>query len=220
MPAEGGNVARLESGALAVCVVTSNGLAPGRGHLDVAVAALEGGTTALQLRAPELSDEELRLLASELAQRCREAGVLFIVNDRLNVAAEVGAGAHVGQGDDPSEARRRIGSDVVLGISVSSPEQAMEAERAGADYLGVTIWATATKPEAAPVGVEGLRAVAEATSLPVVAIGGIDADNARDALEAGAAGVAVVSAVGAAPDPVAATRRLVEAVRAAGVGRR
>jgi thiamine-phosphate pyrophosphorylase len=210
----------LDDGSLAVYVVTSSGLAPGRGHRDVAVAAIEGGATALQLRAPELSDEQLRPLAWDLAEQCREAGVLFVVNDRVDVAARAGAGVHVGQGDDPSEARRRIGSEAVLGISVSSPGQANQAERAGADYLGVTVWATATKPEAAPVELEGLRAVVQATSLPVVAIGGIDADNASEALEAGAVGVAVVSAVGAAPDPVAATRRLVDAVRAAEVGRR
>ena len=213
-------MAAFETDSLAVSVVTSSGLAPGRGHRDVAVAAIEGGATALQLRAPELSDEQLGPLASDLAERCREGGVLFVVNDRLDVAAQTGAGVHVGQGDDHSEARRRIGSGAVLGISVSSPGQAVEAERAGADYLGVTVWATATKPEAAPVGVEGLRAVVDATSLPVVAIGGIDAGNAREALEAGAVGVAVVSAVGAAPDPVAATRQLVEAVRAAEVRRR
>lgn len=212
-------MAALESGSLAVYVVTSNGLAPGRGHRDVAVAAIEGGATAIQLRAPELSDEQLRPLASDLAERCREAGVLFVVNDRLDVAAQAGTGVHVGQGDDHLEARRRIGSEAVLGISVSSPGQAMEAERAGADYLGVTVWATSTKPEAAPVGIEGLRAVVDATSLPVVAIGGIDADNAREAVEAGAVGVAVVSAVGAAPDPVVATRRMVGSVRAAKVAR-
>jgi thiamine-phosphate pyrophosphorylase len=209
----------LETGSLAVYVVTSSGLAPGRGHRDVAVAAIEGGATAIQLRAPELSDEQLGPLATDLAERCREAAVLFVVNDRIDVAAHTGAGLHVGQGDDPSEARRRIGSEPVLGISVSSPAQAVEAERAGADYLGVTVWSTATKPEAAPVGIEGLRAVVDASSLPVVAIGGIDAGNAREALEAGAAGVAVVSAVGAAPDPVAATRHLVEAVRAPEVRR-
>ncbi|MEX2406356.1 MAG: thiamine phosphate synthase [Actinomycetota bacterium] len=213
-------MAALDSGSLAVYVVTSSGLAPGRAHRDVAVAAIEGGATALQLRAPELSDEQLQTVASDLAERCREAGVLFVVNDRLDVAAHTGAGVHVGQGDDHSEARRRMGSEAVLGISVSSPGQAVEAERAGADYLGVTVWATSTKPEAAPVGIEGLRAVANATSLPVVAIGGIDAENAREALETGAVGVAVVSAVGAAPDPVAATRRLVDAVRAAEVRRR
>lgn len=210
----------LDDGSLAVYVVTSSGLVSGRGHRDVAVAAIEGGATAVQLRAPELSDEQLRPLASDLAERCREAGVLFVVNDRVDVAARVDTGVHLGQGDDPSGARRRIGSGAVLGISVSLPEQAVDAARAGADYLGVTVWATATKPEAAPVGIEGLRAIVEVTSLPVVAIGGIDADNASEVLEAGAVGVAVVSAVGAAPDPVAATRRLVEAVRAAGVGLR
>jgi thiamine-phosphate pyrophosphorylase len=213
-------VAALDRGSLAVYVVTSSALAPGRGHRDVALAAIEGGATAIQLRASELSDEQLRPLASELAGRCREAGVLFVVNDRIDVAARMGAGVHVGQGDDPAEARRRIGSNAVLGISVSSPREAVEAQDAGADYLGVTVWATVTKPEAAPVGIEGLRAVVEATSLPVVAIGGIDADNASEALEAGAVGVAVVSAVAAAPDPVVATRRLVDAVRAAKVGRR
>lgn len=210
----------LDDGSLAVYVVTSSGLVSGRGHRDVAVAAIEGGATAVQLRAPELSDEQLRPLASDLAERCREVGVLFVVNDRVDVAARVDTGVHLGQGDDPSGARRRIGSGAVLGISVSLPEQAVDAARAGADYLGVTVWATATKPEAAPVGLEGMRAIVEVTSLPVVAIGGIDADNASEVLEAGAVGVAVVSAVGAAPDPVAATRRLVEAVRAAGVGRR
>ncbi len=210
----------LETGSLAVYVVTSSGLVPGRGHRDVALAAIEGGATAIQLRAPELSDEQLRPLASDLAERCREAGVLFVVNDRLDVATQAGAGVHVGQGDDPSEARRRIGSETVLGISVSSSEQAVEAERAGADYLGVTVWGTVTKPEASPIGIEGLRSVVDGTSLPVVAIGGVDADNARKALEAGAAGVAVVSAVGAARDPVTATRRLVRAVRAAEVRRR
>jgi thiamine-phosphate pyrophosphorylase len=210
----------LDDGSLAMYVVTSSGLAPGRGHLDVAMAAIEGGATAVQLRAPELSDEKLRPLAADLAERCRQAGVLFVVNDRVDVAARADAGVHLGQGDDPSGARLRIGSGAVLGISVSSPEQAVEAAHAGADYLGVTVWTTATKPEAAAVGLEGLRAVVEVTSLPVVAIGGIDAENASEALEAGAGGVAVVSAVGAAPDPVAATRRLVEAVRAAGVGRR
>lgn len=210
----------LDPRSLGIYVVTSAGMVAGRGHREVADAAIEGGATALQLRAPELADDELRSLASRLAETCRAAGVLFIVNDRVGIAAEIGAGAHVGQGDDPLAARDRIGPDGVLGVSVSTPEEALAAERAGADYLGVTVWASATKPEASPVGVDGLRAVVDATALPVVGIGGIDADNARGVLEAGAAGVAVVSAVGAAPDPVFATRRLVDAVRAAEVGRR
>jgi thiamine-phosphate pyrophosphorylase len=206
--------------SLRVYVVTSSGLAPGRGHRDVALAALRGGATAIQLRAPELRDEDLEPLAAELAARCRDAGVLFVVNDRVEVAAAVGAGAHVGQGDDPSAARARLGRASPLGISVSTVEEALAAADAGADYLGVTVWATPTKPEAAPRGIHGLRAVVDATRLPVVAIGGIDATNASEVILAGASGVAVVSAVGAAPDPVAATRALVEAVGGTGARER
>lgn len=199
---------------LGVYVITSVDLFPGRGHRDVALAAIEGGADAIQLRAPELSDDELLRLASELAAACRAARVLFVVNNRLDVAAESGAvGAHVGQGDDVSGVRRRLGSAGVLGVSVATPEEAHAAEAAGADYLGVTVWATPTKPEAVPRGVEGLRAVVDATTIPVVGIGGIDAGNAEQVLSAGAVGVAVISAVGAADDPVAATRDLVDAVR-------
>jgi thiamine-phosphate pyrophosphorylase len=213
-------MARLHPGSFRVYVVTSSGLVPGRGHLEVAAAALEGGASAIQLRAPELGDDALLATARELAGWCRRAGALFVVNDRVDVAAAVGAGAHVGQGDDPSSARARLGGDVALGISVSTPREAAAAERAGADYLGVTVWATPTKPEAEPMGLEGLRAVVGAVSLPVVAVGGVDAANAPAVLEAGAAGVAVVSAVGAASDPVAATRELVEAVTGGRSGER
>jgi thiamine-phosphate diphosphorylase len=101
----------------------------------------------------------------------------------------------------------------VLGISVAAPKQAEAAERAGADYLGVTVFATPTKAEAVPIGLDGLRSIVEGTSLPVIGVGGIHPSNARKVLATGAAGVAVVSAVGTASDPVAATRRLVEIVR-------
>jgi thiamine-phosphate pyrophosphorylase len=206
-------MARLDARALGVYVVTSSGLVPGRGHREVALAAIAGGATAVQLRAKELSDEELLPLARELAGRCRAAGVLFIVNDRVAVAMESGAdGVHVGQDQDAADVRRQIGPEAVLGVSVEDAAQAAAAEAAGADYLGVTVWSTPTKPDARPLGLEGLRRIAAATSLPVVGIGGIDASNAADVLAAGAAGVAVVSAVGAAEDPVAATRVLAEVV--------
>ena len=198
---------------LGVYVVTSSGLLPGRSHADVALAAIQGGADAIQLRAKELDDEALGRLASELAGACRDADVLFIVNDRIDVALAAGAdGVHVGQDDDPGRARARLGPDGVLGISVGSPEQAREAERAGADYVGVTVWQTATKPDAVPRGLDGVRAAVAATSLPVIGIGGITAANAADVIAAGAAGVAVISAVGAADDPVRATRELVDAV--------
>ena len=205
----------LDPRSLRVDVVTSADPA-GRGHLEIASAALEGGATALQLRAPELDDEALLPLASALAARCRGAGVLFIVNDRVEVAIASGAdGVHVGQDDDPERARDRLGSGRVLGISVGGPAEAEAAQRAGADYLGVTVWATATKPEARPHGLEGVREVVAATPLPVVGIGGITPGNAASVLRAGAAGVAVISAVAAAGDPVEAVRELRRAVDAA-----
>ncbi|HEV8572369.1 MAG TPA: thiamine phosphate synthase [Actinomycetota bacterium] len=200
--------------ALDVYVVTSAGRVPGRGHADVALAAASGGADAVQLRAPELSDDDLLAVARELAPYLRTRGVLFVVNDRVGVALQSGAeGVHLGQ-DDLSDLESARGGRLVLGISVESPDQARVAEKSGADYLGVTVWATATKPEARPVGLEGLRAVVAATALPVVGIGGVDPSNAAQVIGAGATGVAVVSAVGAAPDPVAATRALVELVGA------
>jgi thiamine-phosphate pyrophosphorylase len=203
--------------SLGVYVLTSAGLVPGRWHREVALAAIEGGADAVQLRAPELDDGELLPLAAEIAAACREAEVLFVVNDRVGVAIDGGAGGvHLGQGDELEDARERLGSDRVLGVSVATPDEARAAEGAGADYLGVTVWATETKPEARPQGLEGLRRIVTATSLPVVGIGGIDPSNAADVLEAGAGGVAVISAVGAAPDPVSATRRLAEVVRSYG----
>jgi thiamine-phosphate diphosphorylase len=199
----------LDPRTLGVYVVTSGLFGEGRDHRSVARAAIEGGATAVQLRAPELADAELLPVALDLASMCRRAGTLFLVNDRIDVALESGAaGVHVGQDADPTLARGRLGGDRVLGVSVGSVAEALAAERGGADYLGVTVWATPTKPEAVPRGVEGLRDLVAATPLPVVGIGGIFASNAKLVLEAGAAGVAVISAVAGASDPVAATREL------------
>lgn len=197
--------------ALGVYVVTSASF--GRDHRTLAFAAIEGGATAIQLRAPELDDAALLPVAVDLATACRESGLLSVVNDRLDVALESGAaGVHLGQDDDPSAARRRLGADRVLGVSVGGVDEAVAAERAGADYLGVTVWSTPTKPEAEARGLDGLTRIVAATSVPVVGIGGISATNALRVLEAGAAGVAVISAVAAAADPVQATRELVAIV--------
>ncbi|HZD69791.1 MAG TPA: thiamine phosphate synthase [Actinomycetes bacterium] len=199
---------------LDVYVVTAAGLVPGRSHAEVAVGAIEGGANAVQLRAPEHGDEELLPLARELADRCRERGVLFIVNNRVELALACGAaGVHLGRGDPWAAARPRVGPAFVLGVSVEDVDQARAAEAAGADYLGVTVFASATKPEAVAHGLRGLREISAATALPVVGIGGIGTANARQVLTAGAAGVAVISAVAGAPDPAAATRELVAAVR-------
>jgi thiamine-phosphate pyrophosphorylase len=200
---------------LKVYVVTAEGMVPGRGHAQVAAGAIAGGANAVQLRVEAaVPDRELAPLARELADRCRERGVLLVLNNRLDLAVEVGAGGvHLGQGDGWQHARDRLADEQVLGVSVDTPEQAELAAWAGADYLAATVWATATKPEAAPIGLEGFRKLAESTGLPLVGIGGIDASNARQVLEAGAAGIAVVRAVAAAPDPAEATRELVRVVR-------
>ena len=209
-------MSRIDPERFRVHVISSSGLVPGRGHIEVADAAIEGGADVVQLRAPELSDHELLSVAGKIERRCRRGHVLFVVNDRIDIAVAVKAGgAHVGQGDHPESARERLGPRGVLGISVATPGQAEAAERAGADYVGVTVFATPTKAEAVPIGLDGLRSIVESTSLRVVGVGGIDPSNAQKVLATGAVGVAVVSAVGMASDPVAATRRLIEAVRAA-----
>jgi thiamine-phosphate pyrophosphorylase len=208
MPAEGA-MARLGARALDLYVVTTGTLVPDRAHGEIAAAALEGGATAVQLRAPELGDDRLLPLAASIAARCAEAGATFVVNDRVEVAVDAGAaGVHLGQEDEVSGARASLGPDRILGVSVGSVEEAKEAERAGADYLGVTVWGTATKPKAVPLGLDGLREIASATALPVVGIGGIDASNATHVLAAGASGVAVIGAVAAAPDLAEAVREL------------
>jgi thiamine-phosphate pyrophosphorylase len=208
-------MARLQARALDLYIVTTGTLVSGRAHGEIAAAAIEGGATAVQLRAPELDDGRTLPIAEALARMCGDAGVLFLVNDRVDVALESrAAGAHVGQEDDPAGARARLGPERIVGVSVANAAEARLAEAADADYLGVTVWGTATKPEAVPIGLEGLRGVAEATALPVVGIGGIDAGNARDVLDAGAAGIAVISAVAEAPDPVEAVRELRAVVEA------
>ena len=204
---------RLDPHRLRVYVVTSATLVPGLGHREIAAAAIEGGATAIQLRAPELDDDALLPLAREIAAACRDRGILCIVNDRVEVAVSAGAdGAHVGQGDAPEAARASLGPDRVLGISVRDADQARAAAATGADYVGVTVWSTATKPDAEAKGLDGISAVAGATPLPVVGIGGIDPTNAPAVIQAGATGVAVISAVVAASEPVAATRALRDAV--------
>ena len=134
----------LDPHTLRLYVLTHADPARHRGHRDVAVAAVEGGATAIQLRAPDLEDRELVPLAEELRDLCRAAGVLFIVNDRPEVAAQVDAdGVHVGQRDDPSTARRRVHRGAIVGVSVQDVAQARAAVAAGADYLAVTMWRTA-----------------------------------------------------------------------------
>ena len=124
--------------SLRVYVLTSKGFVPGRSHRDVAEAALAGGATAVQLRAPELTDARLEPLAGELAERCRAAGALFVVNDRVPVAAAVGAGAHVGQADDPGAALLDMSMMILTGGRERTRDEfAALFERAGLRLLQV-----------------------------------------------------------------------------------
>ncbi|MBE3590622.1 MAG: thiamine phosphate synthase [Firmicutes bacterium] len=195
---------------LRLYLVTDHGLAGGRDLATVVAAAIRGGVTAVQLRVKGADGRPMWEEARRLAALCRERGVLFIVNDRLDVALASGAdGVHLGQTDLPVPEARRIarqvaGEGFVIGLSVDTEEQARAARAAGADYVGVgPVRATATKPDAAaPLGVEGTARVARAFRPgPAVAIGGVDAENARELIAAGLAGLAVVSAIMRAGDP-------------------
>jgi len=203
-------------------VVTDAGLARGRSHLEIVGAAIAGGVTVVQYREKEATTRRMVEEAQGLRELCREVRVPFIVNDRLDVALAVDAdGVHVGQDDMPALlARKLIGPGRILGVSVSTVEEALQAEQAGADYISASpVFSTPTKPDAPqPTGVEGLRAIVRAVGRPVVAIGGIKAHSAAQLIHAGAAGVAVVSAIVAAEDVEAAARELRAAVEAARKG--
>lgn len=147
-------------------------------------------------------------------QVCRPRGVPVIINDRVDVAVAADAdGVHVGQSDIPARlVRQMIGPNRILGVSVKTPEQAIKAVADGADYVGAgAVFPTGTK-DSSVIGLAGLTAVCEAVDIPVVSIGGLSAANAADTIHAGTQGIAVVSAVFAAKDVVAATRQLREVV--------
>ncbi len=199
---------------LGLYIITYADPASGRGHLEVAGAALEGGADAIQLRAKEMGGREMYGLASRIDAMAhdRRSGCLFFVNDRVDVAMAAGAdGVHLGQEDLALEAARSLGGmDMIVGISATTAEQAKEAEAGGADYLGVgPVFATPSKPDAVfPIGLEGLKGIRDAVALPIVAIGGIAESNARQVFEAGADGIAVISAVTGAADMIEAVRGL------------
>jgi thiamine-phosphate pyrophosphorylase len=199
-------------------VLTDRAWSRGRDMVTVARAALAGGATVIQLRDKTASTRQLVEAGQALRQLTGQYGALLIVNDRIDVALAVDAdGAHVGQDDMPGEiARRLLGAKRILGMSAGTMEEARAALAAGADYLGVgPIFATRTKADAgAPIGTQLLRDLSSVhPEIPLVAIGGITADNASALIEAGATGVAVITAVVNAEDIEAATRRIVHAIR-------
>ena len=197
-------------------VILDRGAAGGRELGPLLDAVLAGGCRLVQLREKNLPPVELYPLALELRRRCREAGCLFIVNDRVDLALAVEAdGVHVGQDDLPArEARRLLRPGMLLGVSTHDEIQARRARDDGADYVAVgSMFPTGSKPGFQLVGPELVRRVRPDIAVPLVAIGGITVDNVAEIVRAGADAVAVISAVCGAPDPAAATRRFLEAIR-------
>ncbi len=193
-------------------LVTDRGLSRGRSTAEIVEAAVNGGATCVQLREKDCTTREFVEQARAIRDRLQALNTPLIINDRLDVALAVKAdGVHLGQSDMPLELARAIVADTMLiGISAESIRDAVEAEKGGADYLGVSpIYATPTKTDTAPpLGLEGLRQIRAAVNLPLIGIGGLSHDNAGDVIRNGAEGVAVVTAIVAADDPEQAARSL------------
>ncbi len=219
---DGGNSSRPSHGnlgpRLALHVLVDPEWSRGRDIVTVASAAIEGGATVIQLRDKKASTRLLVEQGLVLRKLTRKHSVLFIVNDRVDVALAVEAdGVHIGQDDDmPLQiARRLMGSERILGVSAGNLDEAAAAVAADADYLSIgPIFSTYTKSDAGPaIGTHMLTELATRYQTPIIGIGGITAQNAGEVLRAGAVGVAVITAVISAEDIVAATRALAEGMR-------
>lgn len=198
--------------ALRLYLVTDQSSAGERTLTDVVAAAVQGGVTCVQLREKQLNTRDFFAQAMMLKELLAPHNIPLVINDRIDVALACGAqGVHLGQRDMPvAQARRLLPPEVFIGWSVETMEDVARSAALPVDYLGVSpIHATPTKTDTqTPWGLEGLRQVRAATALPLVAIGGIHAGNAREVLSAGADGLAVVSALCAAQDPCAAAAAL------------
>lgn len=207
----------IDKNLLLLYAVTDRGsLAAGETLAEAVRKALEGGVTLVQLREKNMDSGEFLRSAIEIKKLCRSFGVPLIINDSVEVCIKAGAdGVHLGQGDLPlKEARGLLGPDKIIGITAKTVEQALAAENGGADYIGSgAIFGTSTKSDAKKLEPETLKAITSAVSIPVAAIGGINADNASKLTGLGISGAAVVSGIFAQPDITAAARRLKEILK-------
>lgn len=178
---------------------------------DQVKKALDGGATFVQLREKNLDREVFLAEAKEIQKLCKEYGVPFVVNDEVSIAKDIDAdGVHVGQSDmEAMDVRKILGPDKIIGVSAQTVEQAIIAEKHGADYLGVgVVFTTGSKDDADDVSHETLKAICEAVSIPVIAIGGITKDNVAELAGSGICGVAVISAIFGQKDIQKATEEL------------
>ena len=186
-------------------------LKEGESLTDVCKKVLENGATFLQIREKDLDENTFEKEAEDLKALCASYKVPYVVNDSVEIAMDIDAdGVHVGQSDIKGrDIRAMIGPDKILGISAGTVEEAQAAEKAGADYIGVgAVFGTSTKKDARNLSMEKLKEISSSVSIPVVAIGGINASNLMELAGSGVAGVAVVSAIFAAEDPGQATKDL------------
>ena len=199
-------------------VILDRAAAGWRDLVEILDATIAGGARMVQLREKTWPSGQLRPLAERLRARCRQSGVTFVMNDRVDLAVVLEAdGVHLGQDDLPPHlARPLLRPGMILGVSTHSVEQARRAQADGADYVAVgAMFPTQTKPDFELVGPALVRAVRSEIRVPLVGIGGITPQNAGDVIRAGADGVAVISAVCGAADPAAASADFLDAIRRA-----
>ena len=180
---------------------------------SVCKSVIENGATFLQIREKDLDEGTFEQEAEALKKLCAQYHIPFVVNDSVEIALDIDAdGVHVGQSDIKGrDIRSMIGNEKILGISAGTVEEAIAAEKAGADYIGVgAVFGTSTKRNARNLTVEKLKEISESVSIPVVAIGGIGVSNVMELVESGVDGVAVVSAIFAAENPGEATAKLLK----------
>ena len=193
-------------------VLTDEHLSRGKSHVELARLAAEGGADVIQLRDKHLESRQLYETALEISKICRQHDVLFIVNDRVDIALAAKAdGVHVGQGDIPAAVLRKfVPPDFIIGVSAGTAEEALRAEKDGADYVALSpVFDTSSKDDAGSGrGIEELKKMKQAVSIPVLAIGGINKDNIKEVIAAGADGAAVISAVVSQEDVTAAAASL------------
>jgi len=204
-------VQNMKSSDLLLYAVTDRHWLNGETLYQQVEKALKGGVTFVQLREKELDKEDFLSEALSIKKLCREYGVPFVINDSVEVAIASGAdGVHVGQSDmEADDVRAMIGPDKILGVSTETVEEAILAEKRGADYLGVgTVFPTGSKDDAIPVTHETLKAICDAVSIPVIAIGGITVGNLKELSGSGICGIAVISAIFGQKDIQAAAREL------------
>lgn len=177
-------------------------------------ATLKNGATCIQLREKDLDEADFLKEAKDIAALCRKYNVPFIVNDNVEIAVACNAdGIHVGQEDmEAADVRKRVGDKMIIGVSAHTVEEALKAQKHGADYLGLgAVFSTSTKTDVDVMSYETLKAICSAVDIPTVAIGGISKNNIMQLRGSGVDGVAVVSAIFGAEDPGAATAELLKA---------